>query len=260
MLNVIQRGFKEIIEKHIQSDSEDPDNKKPAPAIKEDKVPSLFGESDESDTEPFFLEDAGSVQYIYRPKTPLEFSDSGWASIWSKAKPRSKIWSCRSAFSSFLLAGIAISQPHLYSVATMAVFLGVPFLISARGKVLRDVSLNRDGETLKFEYKKNKFSPIKDQTFEIAKLPEPKGDKIFFWKVYEFPDDLKTFIEKDKLQSVTWIKKYGSRYNFFLFDKDPSYVNREVLVNALNRVQIDTDAIESIEGDDIKDRYFIKED
>ena len=61
MLNIIKRGHKEIIEKHILSDSDDPNFKDKAPAIKEETVPSLFGDSDESDTEPFFLEDAGSV-------------------------------------------------------------------------------------------------------------------------------------------------------------------------------------------------------
>ena len=74
-----------------------------------------------------------------------------------------------------------------------------------------------------------------------------------FWSVYEFPDDLQTYMAADKLQRVAFAKKIG-RWQFLLLPRWSKFVNREVLVNVLNGVFIETTKTST---DRFEERYLV---
>jgi hypothetical protein len=88
----------------------------------------------------------------------------------------------------------------------------------------------------------------------INDLKLPSGDKFGLWNAYEFPDDLRTYMENEKMQRILFAKRIESSLSFLLLPKFPEFVNQEVLVNAFNNIYIDT---KETGDEEITQRYFI---
>ncbi|CAG9310434.1 unnamed protein product [Blepharisma stoltei] len=220
-----------------------------------DDLPSLFGKSDEEDTTAFFLEDTKEVQYIYSPGKALEFDENGLALIFDSSSrfywPEKLKYGWRVSVLALFGLGIAI-QPFAYSNIHIFLGLSLPFIALSRCLIVDKIFLTKDGKQIKVNYRRFKFLP-RTKTIDISSFKEPKGDAFIIWDVYEFPDDLKTYNETSSMERIAFAK-YISWWSFLMLPKKPKYVNREVLINALNGIFIDP---QQQGKEEIEQRYFV---
>ena len=221
------------------------------------QYPSNFGQTDEEEIEPFFIDDLKDFQYSYSPKSSLIFDESGYALIY-QAKKRSfflplKLKYCWKLIIPVMFNTITTIQGYFHLKIILALAWAFPFLMYSKALVVKSIHLNKDGKTLKVVYKRFKFARQKEAVVSIESFKEPAGDSFIVWSLYEFPDDLKTFIETENVERISFAKYWGS-WSFFLLPNRPEAVNREVLVNALNGIFIDT---EKVGGEEISSRYSI---
>lgn len=221
--------------------------------------PSAYGPSDEEDTPAFFLEDLKDYQYIYTPKVALDFADSDFCMIF-QAKSRyffypSKLrYSWKIIFPVFLSVAITF-QAAAHATAVIVFSWALPLVILTRALMVKQIFLHKDGKKIKVLCKRFKFGRTLEKTINIKDFKEPSGDAFLIWSLYEFPDDLKTFNENPNIERIAFAKYWGW-WSFFVLPKHPEIINREVLVNALNGIYIDT---KQTGGEDLKSRYFILE-
>lgn len=255
MVQLEKEKEKESLKSFIPDDSDAEEFKLPKRVEPQTAVQSIFGESSEAEPEPFFLEDIENTAYIYRPTHKLEFDAEGWCVIYSARRKLlypEKLVYCRKVGFLYLLSLYFISQPFIYSWFTIVGSIVVPSLITLRGCLIDKMWLHQDGKTVKVKYRRWKLIPFSSK-ISIDSFKDPTGDKFGVWNLYEFPDDLKTYVERDRLQSLGFSKRIKKWFSFLIFPSYPEYVNREVLVNVLNRIQIDT---ETQGGESIESRYF----
>ena len=220
---------------------------------------SNYGKSDEEDTPAFFLEDLSAFQYIYTPKHPLEFDSDGFAPVF-QATPKyffmpNKLQYCWKIVLPVLFSlGISL-QPMVHSTLSIVFSWCIPAIIMSRALMVDKIMINQDGRTAKFVYKRFKFMPLREKLVDVSTFKEPTGDAFIIWSVYEFPDDLKTFNENPAVARIAF-GKYINWWSFFLMPKFPTQINREVLVNLLNGIYIDT---KQTGGEDLQSRYYILE-
>lgn len=212
----------------------------PAPVFP--KPTSVFGLSDEEDREPFFLE--GSQQYIYTPSQKLAFEDD-YALIF---KSSSRLWHveklsvCRKIFGLYGIAGFVAMQPFFYSLPTIMLSIIAPQVILSRGLLLDRIWLHKSGGKLRLTYRRFKFGFASTVEVDVSEMKEPSGDKFGLWNLYEFPDDLRTYMESEGLLKWGYAKRLKGWWSFLILKGKPTDVNREILVNVLNGVKIDTEA------------------
>mmetsp|Transcript_1762 Transcript_1762/g.3787 ORF Transcript_1762/g.3787 Transcript_1762/m.3787 type:complete len:248 (+) Transcript_1762:1481-2224(+) len=227
-------------EKELQSliplDNEDV----PAPDIR--KPTSIFGLSEDEDSVPFFLE--GTEKYVYTPTAKLAF-EGDYAQIYASS---SRLWHiekfsvCRKVIAFYGFAAFVAVQPFLYTIPTIILGLLAPKVILSRGLLLDRIWLHKSGSSVKLQYRRFKFGPSSKVDVKIDEMVEPTGDKFGLWNLYEFPDDLRTYTENEALQKWAYAKRLKGWWSFLIIKGKPKEVNREVLINALNGVQIDTEA------------------
>lgn len=255
MIQLDKQKEKEDLKSFIPDDSDAEEFKLPKRIEPKTQIQSIFGESSEAEPEPFFLEDIENTEYIYRPAQKLEFDENGWCVIYSakmKILYPEKLIYCRKIGFFYALAAYYISQPFIFTWFTIVGSIIVPCVITMRGCLIDKLWLNSDGKTVKVKYRRWKLIPFTKE-ISIDAFKDPTGDKFGIWNLYEFPDDLKTYIERDKLQKLGFSKKVKKWFSFLIFPSYPEYVNKEVLVNVLNRIKIDT---ETQGGETIESRYF----
>jgi hypothetical protein len=230
----VPRSLKEL-QVMIPLDNEDV----PAPELP--KTKSVFGLSDEEDAEPFFLEN--TEQYIFTPANKLAFEDD-YALIYLSS---SRLWHveklnvCRKIAVLYGFAGFVAAQPFLYTLPTIILGCLAPQVILARGLLVDRIYLHRSGSKVKVQYRRFKFGMTSSCEVSVEEMLEPTGDKFGLWNLYEFPDDLRTYTEKESLLKWGYSKRIKGWWSFLLLKGKPQHVNREVLVNCLNGVQIDTE-------------------
>lgn len=213
----------------------------------------IFGESSEEEPAPFFLEDVNSTQYIYSPSAPLSFNEEGYSKIFQKAPGlfnSLKLKYCWKLLLPLAVAGTVTLQPFIYGYSAILLSWLYPVLLYTRGRVATSIWLHNSGTKLKVEYS------FTSQELLISKLPPPSGNLFLFWSLYEFPDDLCTYASNHKLERVAFAKKIN-RWKFFILTREPQYVNREVLVNALNGIYIDVLTASSLPSENLQDRYQV---
>lgn len=221
------------------------------------QYPSSFGQTDEEDIEPFFIDDLKDFQYSYSPTSSLVFDESGYALIY-QAKKRSfflplKLKYCWKLIFPIIFNTITTIQGYFHMKIALILGWAFPFLMYSKALVVKSIHLNKDGKTLKIVYKRFKFARAKEAIVDVQTFKEPAGDSFIVWSLYEFPDDLKTFMETENVKRISFAKYWGS-WSFFLLPREPEVINREVLVNALNGIFIDT---EKVGGEEISSRYSI---
>lgn len=220
---------------------------------------SKFGPSDEEDTAAFFLSDLSTYQYIYTPKSALEFDINGFSLVY-QAPSRSifaphKLRYCWKIIFPVLFSIGLTFQPIVHSNISIILSWCLPLLLLTQGLMVEKIFLNQDGKTVKFVYKRFKFLPLKEKVFDVSTFKEPSGDAFIFWSLYEFPDDLKTFNENAAVERIGFGKNINW-WSFFVLPKGALQINREVLINVMNGIYIDT---KELGGEDLKSRYFILE-
>ena len=218
---------------------------------------SQYGQSEEEDTPAFFLEDLKNYQYIYTPKQSLIFDDQGYSLVFQTNYPRffmpHKLKYCwKLIFPIFFSLGVTF-QTTAHTNLSMLLSWVIPFAILSRALMVDKIFIHKDGKHAKFLYKRFKFFGLKEKVLDVSHFKEPAGDAFMIWSLYEFPDDLKTFSENEAVKRIAFAK-YLTWWSFFLLPKFPKEVNREVLINMLNGIYIDT---EHLGGDDLKSRYLI---
>jgi hypothetical protein len=230
-------------------------------AIKKEipEYPSAFGPSDDEETPAYFIEDLSSFQYIYTPKNSISFDQDGLALVYKAKKTNFllpyKLTHCwKIVFPVLFSIGVTM-QPSHHTTPSILLSWCIPLAILTRALIVDKIYLCKDGKTAKFVYKRFKFLPKREKIINLNKFKEPKGDSFFIWSVYEFPDDLKTFNENPNVSRISFAK-YISWWSFFLLPKNPAEINREVLINILNGIYIDTT---QTGGEDLKSRYYIFE-
>lgn len=221
------------------------------------KYISSFGQSDEEEIEPFFIDDLNEFQYLYTPKDGLVFDEDGYAVIYKSKK--------QSIFKTFKLKYCwKLVVPILFSIgltfqATTHSTLGIllswsfPFIMYTKGLIVNTIKLNKDGKSIKISYKRFRFWRTKEVELSISNFKEPSGNSFIIWSLYEFPDDLKTFSETESVKRITFAKYWGD-WSFFILPNNAEILNREILVNTLNGIFVDT---ENLGGEDFKSRYLI---
>mmetsp|Transcript_14434 Transcript_14434/g.21063 ORF Transcript_14434/g.21063 Transcript_14434/m.21063 type:complete len:284 (+) Transcript_14434:343-1194(+) len=259
-LRKYDESLKKVYEEKVEAEKQDLEQALPKPVEetipelkKEQKEVSIFGESEEEETTPFFLEDTSKVQYIYSPSKSLEFDQEGYTPIF-ESPSASKLRYC---WRTFLPVGVATYMslhPNVYGTLGIALAWSLPLLIYSRGLMVKSILLHQDGKHLKVRYKRFRFLPVREKVIDVKDFKEPSGNAFMFWSLYEMPDDLFTYIESQKMTQITFAKKW-SLWSFFVLPKNAKTVNREVLVNALNGIYIDTENI--TEEEDLQNRYFV---
>jgi hypothetical protein len=257
-----QEAIKELKKEDLEVERKDFKEYFPNPnqIVERKHVPqyiSSFGKSDEEEIEPFFIEDLNEFQYSYTPLKELIFDESGYALIY-QAKKRSfllpfKLKYCWKLIFPLIFNIIITLQGFVHNFFGIILAWTFPFVMYSKGLVVRSIKLNQDGKTLKVTYKRFKFSREKEVTVSIDTFKEPSGDSFIIWSLYEFPDDLKTFMETENIERVTFAKYWGN-WSFFMITREPEIINREILVNAMNGIFIDTS---KLGGEELSSRYSI---
>lgn len=221
------------------------------------KYISNFGQSDEEDIEPFFIDDLNEFQYVYTPKNPLVFDEEGYAVIYQSKKrnifkPLKLKYCWKLIFPILFSIGITI-QATTHSAIGIFLSWSFPFLMYTKGLIVNTIKLNKDGKSIKISYKRFRFWRTKEVELSISDFKEPSGNSFIIWSLYEFPDDLKTFAENESINRITFAKYWGN-WSFFILPNNSEILNREILVNILNGVFVDT---ENLGGEELKSRYLI---
>lgn len=216
--------------------------------------------SSDEEVVPFFIDDLKQVQYVYKPRLKLDFDEQGFATIYEnhpKLLSFPKFKYCKSIYWSYFLAGYFFLNHVYFGSLASVIALLMPSIYLSRALVTHRIAINQPGTHLLISSQRFRWLPMRHYEIDIKDFDQPKGRKIALWKAYEFPDDLKTFAEIASLEKYAYIKRLPKKYwSFMLLPGQPEKVNREILVNALNGVYIDT---EGGGGEDIQQRYVVME-
>ena len=224
----------------------------------QDSTPATVEFSSDEEVVPFFIDDLKEVQYVYKPRGGLEFDESGFACIYRKQRSwvtAEKFRYCKSLGWSYVLSAYFFLNHVYFGNAAPFIALFAPSLVLSRALLTDSIQINKAGTQLKFTTRRCRWLWSSQWTIDIHDFDEPKGMKFGLWKVYEFPDDLKTFAETESLTKYAYVKRVPKAYwSFLLFPAQPDHINREVLINALNGVYIDTSCGGSA---DLQSRYVV---
>ena len=229
-----------------------PDVVKPQDSL----APAEF--SSDEEIVPFFIDDLKQVQYVYKTKVKLEFDAEGLACIYEKKRKWlkfEKFTYCRSLGWSYFLAGYFFANHVYFSGFSSIIALLVPSVFMSRALLTDKIAINKEGTQVFVWTRRFHWSFSRQRIIDIKDFDLPKGQKFALWKAYEFPDDLKTYMETSALEKYCYIKRLPKAYwSFLLLPGKPDLVNREVLVNVLNGVYIDT---EGGGAEDLQQRYVV---
>lgn len=221
------------------------------------QYPSSFGKSDEEEIEPFFIDDLHDFQYIYTPKDSLSFDQDGYCIIYQSPKqyfftPLKLKYCWKLIFPILFSIGITV-QASTHSTLGILLSWSFPLIMYTKGLIVNSIKLNKDGKTLRISYKRFRFYKAQETQISVESFKEPSGNSFIVWSLYEFPDDLKTFLETESIKRVNFAKYWGN-WSFFILPRNAEIINREILVNTLNGIFVDT---ENLGGEDLKSRYLI---
>lgn len=243
--------------KNFASDS-DADNYQVPEIVKPPGTLAPAEFSSDEEIVPFFIDDLKQVQYVYKTREKLHFDEQGWACVYHKQRQWlgwEKFRYCRNLAWSYFLAGYFFVNHVYFSSSAPLIALLTPSIFLSRALLVDRIAVDKAGTHLSLWTRRFHWLPSRKWQIDIKDFDQPKGQKFALWSAYEFPDDLKTYAETASLEKYCYIKRLPkARWSFLLLPGRPDLVNREVLVNVLNGVYIDT---EGGGGEDLQQRYVV---
>ena len=186
-----------------------------------------------------------SKAMIYTPKDKLEQDEDGKILVYKNSTSRPKwIYLPKLYFPILLMQAITSGNPLMGFGVIFVVAVGGPTVTALTqstfgARVVNSVHLHGDGQKVDVAYKWAPFLS-RTKTYSIADFRNLKSSYLMhLWSLHPIPMNILGFLE-NKMSDILPCYLCLDNFRFWIFWKNPSFVNEELFINIFNGVSIDT--------------------